>query len=69
MTSFPITATLVIKGLIRPAILMSYVYIDARFFGEKHYSSGYYAITKQVDSITANGYRTTLTLLKIRGDD
>ena len=64
MVNFPITATLRIKGLIKPAILMSYIYIDARFFGREHYSSGYYVITKQTDEISAGGYRTTLTLLR-----
>jgi len=64
MVNFPINATLKIKGLIKPAILMSYVYIDTRFFGREHYSSGYYVITKQTDEISASGYRTTLNLLR-----
>lgn len=67
MVNYPVSATLTIKGLLRPAILMSYVYIDARFFGQEHYASGYYIITKQVDSISAAGYRTTLSLLKTSG--
>lgn len=68
MVNYPIRATLKIKGLIKPAILMSYIYIDARFFGKQHYSSGYYIITKQVDSVSASGYRTTLSLLKVGGE-
>lgn len=67
MVNYPITATLTIKGLLKPAILMSYIYIDARFFGAQHYSSGYYIITKQVDNIDSSGYRTTLSLLKVGG--
>lgn len=67
MVNYPITATLSIKGLIKPAILMSYVYIDARFFGAQHYASGYYIITKQVDDVSMSGYRTTLSLLKVGG--
>lgn len=68
MINYPISATIKLKGLIRPAILMSYVYIDARFFGAQHYASGYYIITKQVDDISASGYRTTLSLLKVGGE-
>lgn len=68
MINYPISATIKLKGLIRPAILMSYVYIDARFFGAQHYASGYYIITKQVDNISASGYRTELSLLKVGGE-
>lgn len=67
MVNYPISATIRIKGLLRPAILMSYVYIDARFFGNQHYATGYYIITKQVDEISSSGYRTTLSLLKVGG--
>ena len=65
MISFPVTGTLTIKGLIKPSILMSYIYIDAKFFGRDHVSTGYYAIQKQVDSISSQGYRTTLSLMRI----
>lgn len=68
VTSFPITATLTIKGLIRPAILMSKVYINCYFYGHRHLSSGLYHITKQEDTIDSSGYRTTLTLLRA-GED
>lgn len=68
MTQFPITAKLVIKGLLRPALLMSYVKVNAYFYGSKHVSSGLYIITKQEDSISSNGYRTTLSLTRISGD-
>lgn len=67
MVNYPVNATIKIKGLLRPAILMSYVYIDARFFGAEHYSSGYYIVTKQVDDISMSGYRTTLSLMKVGG--
>lgn len=70
MTQFPISATLTIKGLLRPAMLMSYVKINSVFYGNKHSSSGLYIITKQEDSISASGgYRTTLTLQRIGGDE
>lgn len=68
VTQFPITATLRIKGLVRPAMLMSYVKINAYFYGRKHISSGYYIITGQTDTIDANGYKTELTLVRLRED-
>ena len=65
VTQFPISATLTIKGLIRPAILMSYVRINVWFYGAMHDSSGLYFITKQQDLIDSTGYRTILTLTRI----
>ena len=69
MTQFPITATLEIKGLLRPSMLMSYVRVNAMFYGQRHISSGLYIITKQIDDIGRNGYKTTLTLVRIGGDN
>lgn len=69
MTEFPVEATVTIKGLTRPSILMTYVYLNVWFAGaQKHISSGLYIITKQVDTVDASGYRTTLTLLRVGGD-
>lgn len=69
MTQFPIQATLTIKGLTRPSILMTYVKVNVWFAGgQKHISSGLYIITKQVDTINSQGYKTTLTLLRV-GED
>lgn len=69
VTRFPIGATVTIKGLLRPSMLMTYIRVNVWFYGAKHISSGLYVITKQEDSISAgNGYRTTLTLQKILGD-
>jgi hypothetical protein len=68
MTQFPVSATLTIKGLVRPSILMSKVRLNVYFYGQKHVSSGLYVITKQVDRIDSNGYKTTLSLLRIDGD-
>ena len=65
MINYPINSTLKIKGLLRPAILMSYVYINAQFYGKPHISSGYYIVTKQVDDISQSGYRTTLSLVRV----
>ncbi len=69
MTEFPIEATVTIKGLTRPSMLMSYVKLNVWFAGGiKHISSGTYIITKQVDNISTAGYTTTLTLLRVKGD-
>ena len=69
MTQFPIQASLTIKGLIRPSILMTYVKINVMFNGGvKHISSGLYIITQQVDTLDSNGYKTTLSLTRVGGD-
>ena len=68
MTQFPITATLTIKGLIRPTLIMDYIRLNVLFYGQKHISSGVYVITKQEDRIDSSGYRTSLTLLRVQGD-
>ena len=65
VTQFPIKATLKIRGLLRAAILMSYVKVNVYFFGKAHNTSGTYLITKQVDEISENGYYTTLSLTRI----
>lgn len=69
VTQFPITATLTLKGLLRPAMLMSYVKVNTYFFGHKHTSSGLYIITKQEDVINSSGYKTTLSLTRVGGDE
>lgn len=69
VTQFPINATLTLKGLLRPAMLVSYVKINTYFYGHKHISSGLYIITKQEDSINSTGYRTVLTLVRVGGDE
>ena len=68
MTQFPISATLEIKGLLRPSMLMSYVRVNAFFYGQRHISSGLYIITGQTDTIDKNGYKTVLSLVRIGGD-
>jgi hypothetical protein len=69
MTQFPLTASMTIKGLLRPSMLMSYVKVNAYFYGNKHVSSGLYIITKQEDTINSSGYKTTLSLTRISGDE
>ena len=69
MTQYPISASITIKGLLKPAILMSYLKINTYFYGHKHISSGLYIITKQEDVIDKSGYKTTLGLTRISGDE
>lgn len=69
MTSFPVQATLTIKGLTRPSLLMTYVKLNVWFHGGmKHISSGLYIITRQEDSLSSAGFKTTLTLTRVGGD-
>lgn len=70
MTKYPIKASITVQGLLRPAILMSHVRLNVIYpGGRKHVSSGLYLVTQQRDVIDGNGYRTTLSLAKISGDD
>lgn len=66
VTQYPISATLTIQGLLRPAQLMTYLRLNVIFpGGHKHISSGLYIITQQQDNIDGSGYRTTLSLTRI----
>ena len=65
VTQFPLHATLKIRGLLRAAILMSYIRVNVYFYGKLHNTSGLYMITKQVDDIDENGYYTTFSLVRI----
>lgn len=65
ITQFPIKASLTIRGLLRPSILMTYVRLNIYLYGNKHIHSGLYIITKQVDRVDGEGYRTTLNLQRI----
>ena len=67
MTQFPIKASITIRGLLKPALLMSNVRLNVYFYGRKHISSGLYAVTSQKDFVGESGFRTTLTLLKVGG--
>ena len=69
VTQFPIGATIVVKGLLRPAMLMSYIRVNSYFYGQKYIASGLYIITKQVDRVDSAGYKTTLSLQRIGADD
>lgn len=68
-TQFPINATIVVQGLLRPATLMQYVRLNVIFpGGHKHLSSGLYIVTRQMDNIDSRGYTTQLSLTRIGGD-
>ena len=67
MTQYPITAQITIKGLLRAAILMSYIRVNIYFYGRKHNASGVYVITRQEDTVDESGYKTTLNLTRVGG--
>lgn len=70
LTKYPIGAQITIQGLLRPATLMQYLRLNVIFpGGHKHIASGLYIVTKQTDMINEQGYKTTLALTKISGDD
>lgn len=71
MTKYPIKATITVNGLLKPAMLMSYIKLNVIFpGGRKHTSTGLYLVTQQVDTIDGeSGYKTTLSLLRIGGDE
>lgn len=69
VTEFPINVSITIQGLLKPAILMSYIKLNVWFSGNKHISSGYYIITSQQDSISGSGFKTTLGLTRVAADE
>ena len=69
VTQYPIEASLTLRGLLRPVVLMQYVKINIYYWGRKHILSGYYIITAQEDSIdVGSGYTTTLKILRVAPD-
>lgn len=69
VTQFPIKASITFKGLLRPAILMTHVKVNVYFYGRKHISSGIYVVTKELDNIGMDGFKTTLELLRIDAEE
>ena len=65
ITEFPISAKITLKGLTVPVLLMTYIRINTMFYGQKDMASGLYVVTDQTDNLSANGYTTTLTLLRV----
>ena len=68
VTEFPIKASLEIKGLSTYVLLLNYIKINVYYFGKKRSSSGVYIVTGQEDSLSGNGFRTRLDLLRVAGD-
>ena len=68
ITNYPLTGSLTIEGLYVPAEIVQSVYLDIYFFGRKYNHSGEYLITGQQDKISSNGYKTTLSLMRIAND-
>ena len=67
VTEYPISATVTLRGLLRPAILMTKVRVNIYFFGQRYIDSGLYIVSKQTDTIGTSGYFTTLTLIRVEG--
>ena len=66
VTQYPLSATLTIRGLLRPAILMSKVDLGCLFYGKLYAgATGSYVISQQVDEIGLNGFFTTLKLVRV----
>lgn len=65
MIKFPLTASLTIKGLLKPIMLMDYIKINVVFYGVQHITSGIYAITGQHDFLSGSGFKTTLSLVRV----
>ena len=66
VTNYPVSATLTIKGLMKPVSLMENIYVYAQFYGKQDLSTGLYSIIGQHDSVGPNGYTTTLQLLRVQ---
>ena len=67
VTKFPIKSKITVRGLLKPAILMTNVRLNVLFFGKSHISSGLYVVTGEKDNIDEKGFRTTLSLLRVDG--
>lgn len=68
LTRFPINATLNIKGLMAPIMLLTYVKVNNYYFGSKRITSGMYIVTEQIDYISGSGCRTSLGLTRVSSD-
>lgn len=67
MTSYPVNAKLVLRGLVKNVELLSMIRINVLFYGKKHIHSGIYAINGHTDTVDDSGFRTTLTLIRVGG--
>lgn len=69
VTQFPINVEIKIKGVLRPTVLMSKVRLKIYFYGRLHAASGLYIINKEVDEVGMSGCWTTLSLIRVGGDN
>ena len=65
VTEYPISATLTIKGLVKPIMITSYIKVNVLFYGSTDLASGLYTVLGQTDTISGSGYTTTLSLLRV----
>lgn len=63
--SYPVSASLTIKGLMKPVMLIENIYIYSTFYGQEDLATGIYSIIGQKDRVDGSGYSTTLELLKV----
>ena len=67
VTNYPITVQLTMLGLSKATMLMDKINLHVIFYGQEHIISGVYVVKKQVDSVSTQGFRTSLTLLRVGG--
>ena len=65
MINFPISATLNLRGLLKPVNLMDHILIDVVFYGQHHITSGLYIVTGQKDILDGSGFKTSLSLIRV----
>ena len=65
VTTYPISAQLTMRGLLRPISLMDYIQIDVVFYGQKHLTSGLYVVTGEQDILSGSGFLTNLGLVRV----
>lgn len=65
MINFPISATLNLRGLLKPVNLMDHILIDVVFYGQRHITSGLYIVTGQKDILDGSGFKTSLSLIRV----
>lgn len=68
MLTFPVSATMKIKGLVKPTKLMDYIIVNVNFYGMTHITSGLYVITAEQEILSENGFTTQLTLLRVENE-
>ena len=69
LTSYPLSATLTVKGLLQPIMLLQYIKINCVYYGNVRDTSGVYIVTQQEDQLSSSGYRTKLSLTRVAGTD